>query len=262
MRRLTKQPTRLILIENITLMIEILIVDDRETVREILKSYIEEDSGLKIIGYAHNGKEAIDLTKVYQPDIILMDIEMPIMDGLKATQIISEQFVNTKVLIMSIHNEDSYLNTALQVGAKGYLKKNTPAKELINAIYSAYKGYFQLGPGLLEQYLHKIAESQANTQEIGQLKSIILQQNKLLDSLNKRSNNYSTANGSSHSKEESKNLSALNGRINTVEMQVNRLYSRVEQLNKKLNFIQQFTAILIVFNILLIISLLLISLVF
>ena len=65
--------------------------------------------------------------------------------GLTATKIISEQFIDTNVLIISVHNEDSYLNTALQVGAKGYLLKNTPSKELINAIYSAYKGYFQLG---------------------------------------------------------------------------------------------------------------------
>lgn len=241
-------------------MIEVLIVDDRETVREILKSYIEEDSALKIIGYATNGQQAIDLTKLYQPDIILMDIEMPIMDGLTATQIISEQFVNTKVLIMSIHNEDNYLNTALQVGAKGYLKKNTPAKELVDAIYSAYKGYFQLGPGLLEHYLHKIVESQANTQEIGRLKSVILQQNKLLDLLNEKSNQYSTANSSSYSENrENTNLSALNTRITTAETQVHRLHGRFEQLNKKYNFTQQLVVALVICNVFSIIFLLLLG---
>ena len=243
-------------------MIEILIVDDKQSVREILKSHIEEEPSLKIIGYAENGEEAIDFTKAHQPDIILMDIEMPVMDGLTATQIISEQFVNTKVLIMSIHNEDNYLSAALQVGAKGYLKKNTPAKELINAIYSAYKDYFQLGPGLLEQYLYKIAESRTNTEEIGRLKSVIQQQNKLLDLLNKKQTNPSTKDSTRSKRRENTDSSASNSRITTVEMQVNRLYSRIEQLNKKFNLIQQFTAILIVFNILLIISLLLISLVF
>ena len=173
---------------------------------------------------------------------------MPIMDGLTATQIISEQFVNTKVLIMSIHNEDNYLTTALQVGAKGYLKKNTPARELVNAIYSVYKGYFQLGPGLLEHYLHKIVESQANIQEVERLKSVISQQSKLLDLLNKRSNNYSTANGSSRGKENA-NISALDGRITTVETQLHHLYNRFEQSNKKYNLTSQFVVILVICNI-------------
>ena len=141
-------------------MIDVLIVDDRITVKEILKSYIEPDPGLNLIGCASNGEEAIELVKIYQPHIVLMDIEMPVMDGLTATRIITEKFIKTSVLIISVHNDDSYLNSALQVGAKGYLKKNTPEKELINAIYSAYKGYFQLGPGFLEQYLRKTSESQ------------------------------------------------------------------------------------------------------
>lgn len=127
-------------------MIKVLIVDDQKTVQEILRSYLEADPNLEFVGYANNGQEAIDLIQVHQPNVVLMDIEMPVMDGLTATQIISEQFVNTSVLIISVHNEETYLNSALQVGAKGYLKKNTPEKELINAIYSAYKGYFQLGP--------------------------------------------------------------------------------------------------------------------
>ena len=243
-------------------MIEILIVDDKQSVREILKSYLEEDPAIQIVGYAENGKEAIDLTKEHKPDIILMDIEMPIMDGLTATQIISEQFVNTKVLIMSIHNEDNYLNAAIQVGAKGYLKKNTPAKELINAIYSAYKDYFQLGPGLLEQYLHKIVESQTNTEEIGRLKTVIHQQKKLLDLLNKK-NKSSTAKGGSYGKNrENTDSSALKSQISTLEVQVHRLYGRLEQLNKKTNFIQQLATILVICNILLIIFGLLLSLVF
>ncbi|MGD1917985.1 MAG: response regulator transcription factor [Pleurocapsa sp.] len=140
-------------------MIKVLIADDQKTVREILGGYVKEDPRLEFIGCANNGQEALNLIEVHRPNIVLMDIEMPILDGIAATKIISEQFVDTKVLIISVHNEDSYLNTALQVGAKGYLLKNTPAKELINAIYSAYKGYFQLGPGLLEKYLYKASAS-------------------------------------------------------------------------------------------------------
>jgi len=168
------------------------------------------------------------------------------MDGLTATQIISEKFVNTKVLIISVHNEESYLNSALQVGAKGYLKKNTPEKELINAIYSAYKGYFQLGPGLLEQYLRKATKSQSNAQEIEQLKSVLLQQSKLLDNLNNgRTRQYGSTN-SNGNRVRNKTQISLENQCATIEKQIYYISGRIDKLNKRANFNQQLsiTAIL------------------
>ena len=219
-------------------MIEVLIADDQKSVREILRSYIEADTGLELVGCAGNGQEAIDLIKVYQPHIVLMDIEMPVMDGLSATQIISEQFINTNVLIITVHDEDRYLNTALQVGAKGYLKKNTPQKELINAIYSAYKGYFQLGPGLLDQYLYKTTKLESNSQEIEQLKSVILKQSQLLDSLNGgRSKQYRNRSRSAGGKD--KTEVSLENRCATLEKQIYYISRHIEQLNKKIRFNQQ-----------------------
>ncbi len=232
-------------------MIKVLIVDDQKTVQEVLKSYIEADPGLEFIGCAGNGQEAIDLIKIHQPQVVLMDIEMPVMDGLTATQIISEQFVNTNVLIISVHNEESYLNSALQVGAKGYLKKNTPEKELINAIYSAYKGYFQLGPGLLEQYLRKATTSQSNSQEIEQLKSVLLQQSKLLDNLNNGINKQQRSSrrnsGSGVENGSGKAQMSLENKCATLEKQIYYLSNRIDKLNKRTGFNQQlgFIAILI-----------------
>jgi len=226
-------------------MIKVLIVDDQKTVQEILKSYIEADPTLEFVGCADNGQEAIDLIEVRRPHVVLMDIEMPIMDGLTATQIISEKFVNTKVLIISVHNEESYLNSALQVGAKGYLKKNTPEKELINAIYSAYKGYFQLGPGLLEQYLRKATKSQSNAQEIEQLKSVLLQQSKLLDNLNNgRTRQYGSTN-SNGNRVRNKTQISLENKCTTLEKQVYYISSRIDKLNKRANFNQQLSIIAI-----------------
>lgn len=227
-------------------MIKVLVVDDQKTVQEIIKTYIEADPGLELVGCAGDGKEAIELIKIYHPDVVLMDIEMPIMDGLEATQIISEQFVNTNVLIISVHNEDSYLDNALQVGAKGYLKKNTPEKELINAIYSAYKGFFQLGPGLLEQYLYKANKAQSNSLEIEQLKSVILQQSKLLDDLNNgRGNSYRNAESKNTYNNERIN-STLENRCNTLEKQVYYLSTRLEKLNKKTVLNQQLSILVVV----------------
>ena len=220
-------------------MIKVLIVDDQKTVQEILISYIKSDRGLELIGCANNGQEAIDLIKIHQPDIVLMDIEMPVLDGLAATQIISEQFINTNVLIISVHNEDTYLNTALQVGAKGYLKKNTPEKELINAIYSAYKGYFQLGPGLLEQYLYKATKSQSNFQEIEQLKSVILQQSKLLDNLNNGFSDQFKTGRSSGRNVRATNKNFLENQYSSLEKQVYYVSNRIDKLNQRISFLQQ-----------------------
>jgi len=222
-------------------MIKVLIADDQKTVQEIIRSYVEADSGLELVGCASNGKEAIESIELYHPHVVLMDIEMPIMDGLEATQIISEQFISTNVLIISVHNEDTYLDTALQVGAKGYLKKNTPEKELINAIYSAHKGYFQLGPGLLEQYLYKATKSQSNSQDIEQLKSVILQQSKLLDNINQGRGRSSRRTGN-HSE---KNKISLESRCATLEKQVYYISGRLEKLNKKASFHQQLSALAI-----------------
>ncbi|MDJ0567791.1 MAG: response regulator transcription factor [Pleurocapsa sp. MO_192.B19] len=215
-------------------MITVLIVDDQKTVQEILRSYIEPESSLEMIGCANNGQEALDLVKEHRPNIVLMDIEMPVMDGLTATRIISEQFIDTNVLIISVHNEDTYLNTALQVGAKGYLLKNTPAQELINAIYSAYKGYFQLGPGLLEKYLHKVTESQSNYQELEQLKSIMLQQSQFLENFRSESGTESRSRNV-----RDKSRDQLQHKYANLEKQMYYLNNRLDQLSKRISFIQQ-----------------------
>jgi YesN/AraC family two-component response regulator len=221
-------------------MIKVLIVDDQKTVQEIIKGYIEEDPYLEFVGSAYNGQEALDLVKAQRPNIVLMDIEMPVLDGLTATKIISEQFIDTNVIIISVHNEDSYLNTALQVGAKGYLLKNTPEKELINAVYSAHKGYFQLGPGLLEKYLHKVSNSEANTQELQQLKTIIIQQSEYLENLSygigkqyKSVSNNDQSRGSDH-------RNYLENQYAALDKQIYILSNRIDRQNKKIAFLQQF----------------------
>ncbi|MDJ0682885.1 MAG: response regulator transcription factor [Xenococcaceae cyanobacterium MO_167.B52] len=220
-------------------MIKVLIVDDQKTVQALLTDYLKDESGIEIIGFAENGQEALDIVRVCQPDIVLMDIEMPVLDGLSATRIIVEQFVQSTVLILSVHDEDSYLNASLQVGAKGYLLKTTPAKELINAIYSAYKGYFQLGPGLLEKYLYKISNSQLKSQEVEDLKNIITEQSNLLKEINSEK---------SHSISNSKkinNTNNLQSEIVDLEQKLYYLNHYIEKLKKRVIYIQNMVLVLL-----------------
>ncbi|HHP7229354.1 MAG TPA: response regulator transcription factor [Xenococcaceae cyanobacterium] len=214
-------------------MITILIVDDQKTVQALLSDYLEDEPSIKIIGFAKNGQEAIEIVKVHRPDIVLMDIEMPVLDGLSATRIIAEQFVQSHVLILSVHDEDTYLNASLKVGAKGYLLKTTPAKELINAIYSAHKGYFQLGPGLLEKYLYKIGQSKIEYQEIDELKTIVAQQSHLLKQLqSKKAKNSSQENSAP---EPNKNFQDT---ISNLQQKVYYLIHYLDRLNRKVFYLQ------------------------
>lgn len=233
-------------------MIKVLIVDDRITVQEILKSHLETESSLEILDCARNGQQALEIVEIHRPQIILMDIEMPVLDGLTATKIISERFVDCNVIIISVHDEENYLNIALQVGAKGYLLKNTPAKELINAVYSAYKGYFQLGPGLLEKYLHKLGKSQNDLQEITQLKTMMLQQSQFLEEIqDKRGNSSHVTNDRSHDLIKDKYIS--------LEQKCYSLKYRLDALARKIEFIQQLCYFLIIILAILILTIILIS---
>ena len=132
--------------------IRVLVVDDQHFARKFLSKVLSTDTEsfpLKVIGTANDGQQAIQQVELLQPDVVLIDLEMPEMDGVSATRIITQKFPACKVLVLSSHDSSSYLHDALQAGAKGYLLKNTPGEELRNAISSVNKGYYQVGPGLL-----------------------------------------------------------------------------------------------------------------
>lgn len=137
-------------------MIRILLVDDQKLIRQGLAALLELDPDIQVVGSASDGQSGIEQVEALQPDIALIDIRMPLMDGVTATRIISEQFPNTKVLVLSGYDDEEYLADALRSGAKGYLLKDTPAEELISVIRSIHKGYSQIGPGLLEKINSRI----------------------------------------------------------------------------------------------------------
>ena len=141
-------------------MINILIADDQNFVRKTLESYLEPETDINVVGFAENGEIAIEQVEHLKPDVVLMDIEMPVMDGLTATKTIVERFKETKVLILTIHDKEEHLAQALKIGAKGYWLKNTTARELADIIRYVHKGYFQLAWELIEKHFNKnITES-------------------------------------------------------------------------------------------------------
>lgn len=120
--------------------IKVMIVDDHPVVRDGLKSMFLVFNDLELIGEAENGRAALEFCQKNTPDVILMDILMPEMDGISATQLIRKQYPQVKVIILTSYSEDYLVHKSLEAGAIGYTLKNAPIDDLANAIRSAYAG--------------------------------------------------------------------------------------------------------------------------
>jgi DNA-binding NarL/FixJ family response regulator len=140
-------------------MVRVLLVDDQIIIRQGLKSLLESKPDLEVVGDAENGQRALEQVEALQPDVVLMDVRMPVMDGVAATRLICERFSGTKVLVLTTFDDDEYVSQAMRFGAMGYLLKDTPSEELAQAIRSVDKGYTQLGPGLFEKFISNIPVS-------------------------------------------------------------------------------------------------------
>ena len=134
-------------------MISLLIVDDQTLICQGLKAMLELQPDLQVVGIASNGEMAIEQVAALQPDLVLMDVRMPLMDGRAATRTICKRFPHVKVLVLSTFDDDQYIVESIRAGAKGYLLKDMPADELVQAIRLACQGYAQLAPGLLEKLM-------------------------------------------------------------------------------------------------------------
>jgi DNA-binding NarL/FixJ family response regulator len=126
-------------------MIRLLLADDQPLFRQGLASLLSLEEDLEIIGEANDGNEAIALCEQLQPDVILMDVRMPICDGVQATRDIHQRFPWMRILVLTTFDEDEYVLHSLQAGALGYLLKTTPSYEVAVAIRNLHRGYSQLG---------------------------------------------------------------------------------------------------------------------
>ena len=137
-------------------MIQVFLVDDQYLMLEGIKAILKSEPGINVIGTAYDGQGAITQIEKLQPDVVLIDIEMPKMNGITATKYICKYLPNTKVIVLTGHKYCNYISQALQAGASSYLLKDSLADDLKQAIYSISRGYSYIEAQLLTQAINKI----------------------------------------------------------------------------------------------------------
>ena len=137
-------------------MIKLLLVDDQDIFRQGLATLLATEEDLKIVGQANNGNSAIALTEKLQPDVILMDIQMPVCNGVTATREIVGRYPWMRILVLTTFDDDEYIEESLQAGAKGYLLKRKPTEEMAMAIRAVNRGYAQLSPEIAPKVFSQI----------------------------------------------------------------------------------------------------------
>jgi NarL family two-component system response regulator LiaR len=143
--------------------ISVLIVDDHGVVRQGLQTYLDLMDDIEVVGQAENGIEAIAQTLRLRPDIVLMDLMMPEMDGIEATRQIGSLNPSTKVIVLSSFSEDDKVFSAIRAGASGYLLKDISSTELANAIRAVHKGDPQLHPEIAKKLMNQFVDLESDT---------------------------------------------------------------------------------------------------
>ena len=173
-------------------MIRVLVADDQNLIRQALQIYLENEGDIQVIVSVDNGIKAIEEIEKHHPDVAVIDLEMPGIDGLTTIKIIRQRFPQTKVLVLSSHDSQECVNQALQVGANGYMLKNSSAEELATVIRSIAQGYFQLAPGLYEKISKNFGSN--NNEDLGyieqelneRIEDIQVEFNQVIDSENNK----------------------------------------------------------------------------
>lgn len=139
--------------------IKVLLAEDHTIVRKGLRSLLDKESGIKVIGEAEDGRDAIKKTEALQPDVVVMDIAMPGLNGLEATRQIKKRFPGMKIIILTVHANEEYVLQTLRAGASGYLVKKAAPADLIKAIQVVYKGDSYLSPSIsrtvIDEYIRQ-----------------------------------------------------------------------------------------------------------
>jgi two-component system, NarL family, response regulator LiaR len=145
--------------------IKVLIVDDHQVVRQGLRTFLELQEGVAVIGEAGDGLAAVELVRQLEPDIVLMDLVMPRMDGIAATEEITLMKLPTKVIALTSFTEDNRVFPAIQAGASSYLLKDVSPEELVEAVRAVHRGEVRLHPDITRRLMEKVAHQTGKSKE-------------------------------------------------------------------------------------------------
>lgn len=146
--------------------VSVLIVDDQRLIREGISSLLEIQDGIIVVGTAVNGQEAITKAKDLQADVVLMDVRMPVMDGITATTHLKQDRPDCEVLMLTTFDDDEYIIKSLQAGASGYLLKDIPAADLAQAIKLANAGIYQLDTAVAGKLVGALSKQKSETEPL------------------------------------------------------------------------------------------------
>lgn len=143
-------------------MIRLLIADDQQLIRDSLKIVLDTNETIDVVGAVSNGVEVIRAVREVKPDVILMDIRMPEMDGVQCTQIIKENYPEIKIIVLTTFDDDEYIFNALKYGASGYLLKGISMEQLIDAIHKVYSGNAMINGDIASKVLDMFSKMAKN----------------------------------------------------------------------------------------------------
>ena len=146
-------------------MIRVLICDDQWIVCEGLEAIIESEPGLEVVGIAHDGAEALDRVAALKPDVVLMDLRMPGMNGIQATRAITEGHPGVRVLVLTTYGADEWVFDAIRSGADGYLLKGTPRNVLLDAIKGTAAGQTHVDPAIAGRLFEQVTQARPSPPE-------------------------------------------------------------------------------------------------
>ncbi len=153
-------------------MIRVLICDDQVVVCEGLRAILSTAPGIEVVGVANDGEEAVKLVESLHPDLALMDLKMPVMNGIEATREIRNRFPDVRVLVLTTYDFDEWVFDAIRSGASGYLLKDTPRDTLVSAIQGTVSGKTFVDPAVAGKIFHQVAQTTASPDpDIAQLLS-------------------------------------------------------------------------------------------
>jgi DNA-binding NarL/FixJ family response regulator len=148
--------------------IRTILADDHMIVREGLHALLDVDGGIEVVAEAHDGREAVELTKLHRPEVVVMDIAMPILNGIEAARQIHTLFPSIKVIILSAHSDDAYIDRVVEIGAVGFLVKQTSAQILAKTIRLVAAGGTYYSPSIAK----RVEESHRKPGAIGTLSAL------------------------------------------------------------------------------------------